>query len=670
MFAETQEKPWPDDMIVSGVEIQLVPDDSGDLLGEKSQTLDNVAPTEYSPAAYPQYAERTFEFRRMELGMGLKRQVDGFPRAVYYDLGIDGSIGGTFGLGPKFHQQDGVTGAAFRDRAIGRDGSVDKEFGAFGQYVAVRDSDLSSGWTVIGDFGAGRTVLQLARFMNQGVNPIDAVYAVLDNGDFWQYDGSAWNACSLPTGFLPTAVCVVNDEMFLCGGGELRSVNADPLIDTNYSGAVFVGEVSAPTTWLAGLHGMLFVFKEDGVYSVSGLGGTLEVTDLTPEFRYTRNPTNGVGAKAWNDALWFRWGDTLWKATSPQAGGIAQFEPVGLSILMENDSEVRGYPIGLDGHNNWFGYFVVVDDTDSYLCKWGSWLNPRESNPQQYLFAEVPHGALAKWTGKVATRVWVSPIAGTDQQQRLYVGFEDGTTEYTKLPRHTPSPFQAGSGCEFVLTGQRYAPEIDCDWPAESKSWRAVTAFAPSLDATRVMRYFYRDSDQVAWTEFTDQFTSNTQRRDFPSNFGSKRLQQYVQLETADENSSPTVEGWGLHYSVVPAVILEYAGAADARLYRVRRDGSVDERDPNIIRQAILTAVGVVGAVACTLPDGSQRELNFFRYSEALQRKWQRVGREWIHPFRAIEFRSITVYGTHRRMEAYTHGQLEGFGSHTALETI
>lgn len=656
-------------MIVSGVPIMLAETDAGPLLGEKAQTLDNVVPTEYSEAAYPAYAEKTFEHRRMILGMGTKRQRDGFPKSYYYDLFLDGSIGGQVCRGPLFHAQDGAAGQPYRDHVLGLDGGVEKEFAGFGRYVKVRNGDGSGDWATLRDFGASRTVMQMARFENFGGTVTDSVYVTLDDGNVWQYDGALWANATLPAGFAPTAVTVLNEEMFLAGDGLLYSVQADPLVAGNYAGPIFVGEQSSAVNWLAVLDGQLFVFKEDGVFSVDGSSGSFVVTDLAAGFGATKSVDNGRGARLFNDALWFRWGDALWKLTSE--GGVAGFTPVGLSVLMENDTEVAGAPVGFAGHNNWFGYFVVASATDSYLCKWGTWINPSEAEPERYRFAEVPHGALFKWTGKIATGCFASAVAGAAANQRLYVGFADGSIEWMKLPLGSPSPWAPGSGSEFTLTpGKRYAAEVDCDWPSENKSWRAATIFAPVISTTDVVRYFFRDTPTAGWTEFTDHFTADGQRIDYPSNFGSKRLQQYIQLEGNATDSTAVVEGWGLHYSVVPEVVLEFTGAADARLYRVRMDGSVDDRDPDIVRQAILAAIGAVGAVSCVMPDRTYRDLNFFRYSEALQKSWQRIGLEWLVPFKAIEFRTNTVYGTWRRVEAYTWAQVEGFGSWRAVEGL
>lgn len=658
MFVVPQERPWPFDMEVDDTPIQLVPDDAGELLATKANTLDNVVPNTYDLSSYPLHAERTLNMRRFRLGMGLPRQEAGHPKRYSHGLFVDTSIDGMVGKGPHFHQQDGVAGQEGRTSVLGLDGGTLKEFGAFGRYVYKRNTDLAAGWVLSKDFGAGRTVTDLARFKNRGGTVVDAVYAALDNGELWQYTGAAWGACTLPAGFLPNYLEVGDEDLFAIGGNDLRSATADPTVAGNWSGPVFVGDASAAATGLAALAGTIVAFKEDGPYSVSGLAGTLEVAALMPELRHQRAATNGRTAKAFRDALWFRHGDTLWKMH--YEGGEAVFTTVGLSVLMDHDAEVRGTPVAFAGHQNWFGYFAVVSGTNSYLCKWGTWLNPDESDETRYQFLEVPHGALYKWSGKVVSNMWVSNVAGPTANERLYVQFVDGTVEYCLLPKGTPNPYASGSGCEFTVTnGQIYFAEVHCDFQTENKSWRGVTILAPEIDASNTARHFYRTSGSAAYVEMESQFNINAQRAFFPDNLGSKTLQQYAQLENGSTATSPLVEGWYLHYSVVPITILEYAGAADARHYRARHDGVTDVRSPDVIRQAMLAAVGAIGATPCVMPDGSSRTLNFYDYGEVLPSKWRRFGREWLVPFKAVEFRTSTVYGTYARMEQYTYGELE-----------
>jgi hypothetical protein len=668
MFAPTQENPWPFDMVVEGTEVLLVPNDEGEILATKANTLSNVVPDTYDLSSYPLHAERPLPMERFRFGMGLTRQDTGFPKRYAHGLFIDTSIDGLTGKGPHFRTQTGVAGAPGRVNAMALDAGVTKEFGAFGQYVYKRNGDAAGDWALSRDFGAGRTVTDLQRFKNRGGTVVDGLYATTDNGTLWQYDGAAWNSCTLPAGFVPTQLEVGDEDMFLFGGNELRSVTADPTLAANYSGPVYVGDASALATGLKAVGERLVAFKEDGPYGVTGLAGTLEVNALMPELRGQRAATNGRNAAAFKDALWFRHGDALWKMHFE--GEVAVYATVGLSVLMDNESAVRGSPVAFAGHGNWFGYFVVVNGTDSYLCKWGTWLNPQETDQNSYVFLEVPHGALFKWTGKTVTHMWVSNVAGATANERLYVMFSDGSVHHALLPKGTPNPYAAGSGCEFTITdGELHFAEVHADFPTETKNWRGVTVLARSISADNAVRHFYRLSGAAGWNELEQIFSLNAQRIFFPDNTGSKNLQQYAVLVSTDVDSCPLIEGWHLHYSVVPDLIFEYTGAVDARHFRARRDGVADTRDPSEIREALRTAVRSVGAVECTLPDGTQAQLNFYEYAEQLPNKWKRFGLEWLLPFKAVEYRVLSTYGTHRRMMQYTHGELMQL-KHSQIQTL
>src|SRR5262245_4353443 len=646
-------------------------------------------------ASFPPYAEQTLEFKALDQGMGLAVQRDQPIKQYFYDLYLDGSIAGVTGKGPLFHAQTGPAGQSWRDSTIGLDGNpatqatqVEREFGGIGRYVYIRQNDSAGGWVQSHDFDPagtlGRVVSQMCRFRNHGSNPKDVVYVTTSdaqgqNGELWWYSGTAWtqvtNGVLDPAGatpFRPTAIERRGDELFAMGGAELRTALADPTDGTNWVNPVYVGDAGGTANWLRTLHGQVFCFKSEGLYSVSGTSGQLVVTDLFPEFRFRRSPNNGRGADVGRDALWFRWGEQLQKVTTTgDTDGIAERHTVGTGVLMDNQSPVTGMPIAMAWHGSWFGYFLMVSGSDTYLCKWGTWLNPAEDDPAGYRFSEVPNGAVYKWTGKTATHLWVSYVAGLQTNGRLYVGFANGSVEWCFLPYATPSPFSAGSGCEFTqIPGQRYLPKIDCDWPSLDKSWRAATLFGRNLGPSNPVRLFFLTEGQSAYseislvgsfTELDDRFTTSTQRIDFPNSLGSKLLSVYLQLENGTVTATPLVEALAIHYTTVPPFVLEYTGAVDARHFRARRDGTVDQRDPRIAREAVLKAIVKIGSTTTILPDGRQKELNWFRYTEELPAKWRRYGIENLLPFKAIDFNTTDVYGTYARLEPFTYGYLEQF---------
>lgn len=681
MFVPTRIRPWPDDIVIDGMPMGLLaPQDGSELLSERTQPLDAVVPSEYRMTSFPPYAEQTIELRNMNVGMGLSSQVDGTPKQYYYDLFLDGSVAGMVGKGPHFHAQIGAPGQAWRDGVVGRDGttaggaSIEKEFGGVGHSVFVRNNDTAGGWVLSIDFGEGITatgepilVSQMARFKNVGSSAKDCVYVALTDGTLHFYDGVAqtWGTVSGFTGtFAPTAIEVINDTIFAMGGAELRSAAADPTLGASWGSPITVGDASCTANWLRALHGQLFIFKSESIYSVSGIGGTIKVNDLFPEYRGRRSPDNGRCGQVGRDALWFCWGDQLHKITTTgDIDGVAERHTVGLGVLMDNTSEVRGIPLGTSWHGSWFGYFLVNSVAGNcYLCKWGTWANPDENDPLHYRFMEVPHGALFKWTAKIGSRVWVSSIFGNETNRRLYVGFADGSVQYCLLPFGSPSPYAMASGCEFTtIPGQRYFPKLDLDFPAITKSWRGASVFGRQITPTTPIRLFWRVDETTEFVELDDQFTFSTQRANFPNNLGSRQIAVYVQLENGTITTTPLLEGLGLHYSLVPDFVLEYTGAIDARHFRARRNGTADRRNPEFVRQHMLRVMQQIGSTPTVMPDGSTKDLNYFRYTEQLPSKWERYGYENVIPFKAIDFRTIIVAGTYGRLEQYTYGFLEQF---------
>ncbi len=683
----SRQEPWPYLMKLGKAGLMLVPSADGILVGRKTQTLENVAPTEQQYDSAPVYKERTFAFRPTR-GMGERVQSSHTSRRYRYMINCQ-VVGNLFGKGPRTHTISPSSTGSVRDFVEGLHGGVLTQFILAGRYALRRADDTSSGQAVSRDFGSGRIATSAVRFKGNYASPVDGVYVATDNGQLWQYDGASWNSATLPAGFTPSFLETIGDELWAGGGNVARKCTGDPLLAGSWSGAFTIGEASSNLTAIRQVDNRLFFFKDDGgVYNINADGSD---NDLFPGLRVTRDSSNARTVQAGLDSLWFRMGQSFYRLT---AAGGAELTPVGPERLRDNDSEVQGPVQCFSFWGTMVGFAATYYGTNSYLMSYGQWQTPADGDAQP-VFVDQWDGALVKWANRQATCMRISGIASPDT--RLYVGFADGTWDYIKL---VPNPFAPDSGAEFTLDASTmYVPIHHAMFQADWKSYSGFSVFGPVLNASDFARIRYRTELTKPYATLSTPFTSPAQRVDVSTDItrtsvpgtvaqfigvtvgslagttvGSLKTRQNTDLQqsTAGKfvdvkieliNSSaadtPVIEGIGIHESVRPRLKLDFSGIVDARGFVAKLDGSTDRRTGDDVRDLILQAAGAPGAVTMTLPDETVQGLSFFGYTERMQRSTGR-GRGWLIEFQATQFRTETIYGTVRRLRGTLVGDLRG----------
>jgi hypothetical protein len=646
-------RPHPYDAeIPEGNGVMLVPSQSGELVAQKVEQYEKVAPTEYDFNALPLYVETYFPFTRLVRGAGEKTQSSKQSKAYYYAIDADCSIGGYPAKGPLLHAQVPPLSGEVRDATAALKAGTLTEFAGAGRYVLERTGDGGTAWAVSKDFGVGRQVQQMARFKNAGAGTItDALYVALDNGEFWQFDGTTWNAGPALEGdgsaFFGYHVEVVDDRLYRsCGasGNVVRSVTNDPMTTANWSGPITVGDGSSPITWLRSFNKTVWIFKTIGPFTLNADGSDNE---LDPAMRTQPSVENGRGAWVWDNALWFRHGDSYYRVVVE--GETALPQPIGPERLLTNDSETRGVTTCGIGHGSNFAYFGVYNaaNGNSYLWKFGTWLNPQETESGKWEFVEAYHGALKKWTGRRITALRVSnTVTGND---RLYCYFADGGVDWCYLPKGTPNPWASGSGCEFTAgSAYVYGPDHHAMAPADHKAYRGFSAFGPVLDTDDTVTVGYRLSQSGVYST-VGPFTTHSQRIDTPDNTFGKVLQYYLKLDSPDSTSTPVLEGITVHHAVRPDQILHSKCTVDAQNHRARRDGMVDRKTAEQIRDTVKQASQAPGSVS-VLFDETPQAVSFVNYAERRLNRLQRYGPGWHIDVEAVAFRTNTQYGTIDRL--------------------
>ena len=674
----SRRKPWPYDLIVQGTPVILRPQENGLMIGRKLQTLANVAPITYDYSSQPVYAERTYAFRRIRGGYGERVQRAPIPTRYYYGLNVDLSVGGLQIKGPLVHQvtpplsgpvaffidavDDNVTPPA-EPPWIPFDPPKLATFAGAGRYVLRRTGDTPDAWVVSHDLGqydtgggvmADDQALKAVRFWFAGTGAKELLLVATKSGRLLTFDGTTW-AVSTQQAF---SLAVLRDELWVSDGrNTVRSCTADPRVATNFNAQIVVGDPSQPITNLEVLDNALYIFKENGVFT---LNPDTTVNDRFPSFRQQPRPRNGVNACPWISRLWFGYGDSYYYLDN--SGGLT---PTGPNLLVENNSEVQGEVMAFAGHASWFGYYGVwnAEADASYLVKHGTWMNPDEASTSNYQFFEVPNGALKKWAGKQILSLYVSDIAPGNS--RMYCGFTDGSVDWFLLPYGTPNPAHPDSGCEFTdEESWVYWPLHHAMFQADAKAYRGFSAFGPRIGANNSVRVQYRVAQQFAemppdqqapWIDLGRVFTFSGERIDLEDNVFGYAIEVRHGLEStaAADTDTPVVEGLALHEQVRPALQLEYTWTVNARRHLARRDGVIDRRTPWQIKEACLSWAATIGSVEAVMPDEGVQAVSVVDYSEALAPVTKRYGVDWDIAMKAIQFRTITVYGTWDRVALY-----------------
>lgn len=683
----SRRRPHPYDLYVgSDVRVMLEPQADGNLVSQKSKTLDATAPVDYTYGSANPFKERSFEWSELFGGFGQAVAPNSVPRRFSHCIRVDTSIDGLWMKGPRFEDHIETIHASageVRQFIQAMHGGTLTLFAICenGVYRRVSDGTWAASLTAGTSpaLAVGTKPQRALRFTHRGATPVDALYLATNNTNLWQYNGTAWALCALAAG-PGTGVTQgearylerVGDEMWVAGDYWIVKVEDDPMDRTKYAGVIYIGDRTHKITWLAQIENTLYVFKEDGLYTVSDTGVD---EDLFPTLRGKPDPENGRNAAVWVNKLWIPFGDQTFFINE-----TAQLVPDGLEQMLENTSEVRGRMVAGAGHNTWFFYEVYYssDNDTSYLVKHGTWVEEStESGLGVAEFADAHHGALALWDKK-ATSCDVIPSIHAGGNDRLYVGFLDGTTQWCVLPQNGLSPIR-DSNCEFTgLDSYVYLPLHHSNYRSDNKLYKGITAMGPTLTNTEWAEVEYRidyTNPTAVWTLLDPddpRFILPNTRKSFPSDpavYG-RAIQVRVKLvkdastAASPKNLSPVVEGVAIHEQIRPSVSLEYVMSIKCGSRLPRHNGTVDRRRGQQIRDAVLAKCAEVGSVIFRMPTGELEEMTIIDYRESAASFQKRFDYEYLVQVTVIQLRTISherVFSglTYSTLEGYTLGQLE-----------
>jgi hypothetical protein len=703
--------PYPYDAYIGDIGVMLDPKQDGQMVSRKSKALNPVALAPEYGTNDPRL-EIAYPAKNVVLGMGLKTQPTNgrIPRRYYYMINGDASIDGQPIKGPLFHPYETVAaGQPIRQFVRNRFNGAFTIFAIAGTKLTVKTAD-GSPWTTLATLGDS-TFNQMARYTHAGAtgNALYRTYLTADanhNLMYYEDTGDATGFHEMSTtegpgpsgvagGRRPRWVAEGNGELYVYEDQDARRLLApsnDPVTSASWSGTFVVGDKSYRSTGLIVDAGVPHFFKETSIYTLNADGSP---NDLFPGFIQAASIENGKNARSWLRNLYFRFGDGFVKLKPD-----GSMQGIGQELLLHNDSEVAGYPVAWVPHNTWFLYYVIYNPITgaSHLMKYGAWIESEgDNNPQLLEYVDVHHGSLATWAGKQVTALDIFPTEGTND--RLYVGFSDGTATWCYLPRNHPDP-TADPNCEFTdQPTYFYPPENTGGYAADFKLYRGFAVFGPKLSPSAYCELEYRTSDDADWaplrlpaagsaeappegvigenpgiltvaqgTGDIAKFTVPGQRIDYPqwTTLIAKSLQTRLVMLSDSTTQTPEVEGLAIYQQVRPPLLLEYIVTVQARNFMAKYNGQVDWRTAEDIRNGLLSLAGIPGTVKLIPPSGVPEEVAIIDFQEQIVASAKRYGIEWEITIGATQFKALTVQGaivqtgmTYGEMEAYTYAQLE-----------
>jgi hypothetical protein len=655
--------------------LMLVPSETtGLLVGKKQRDLADAVPqvTDYGSA--PVYKEHTFEFKPTG-GMGESVQSSHTDRRYHY--AIDCWVcGGLFGQGPKVHTNT-VPNSGLIRRFIEAKGTggVPQLFYLAGQYVYERSDDTPTGQNQR-RFRAGQTAMDAARFTGAYASAADGLYVAWSDGLLEECTvnpttgAATWTPCALPTGFNPSLLVVVGDELWAADMARchIRKCTNDPKVAGSWSGPILIGNPSTQITAIRQTMNKLLIFKSDGdVFTVDSTGADV---DLFPGLTNTIDPDNGRTAWPWMGFMWFRTSRAFWQLD------VSSFTltPSGPGRSLDNLSEVRGPVQAFCGWNSQLAFGVIWNATTqtSYLLTYGTWQPKTSDAGTDYQFVPQWDGAIAHWTGRKATALWVSSVPS---EARLYIGFDDGNYDWIKL---VPYPLTPDSGAEFNTNpGYIVAPIHHDMFQADNKHFIGFSIFGPyyPTDGQVSIEYRLRGTAGMPWStpppnvlgylgDFLPAggiYRYDGERQDMALSVAGRAIEVKVIIGSLDPTTTPILEGVGFHERLVPSFRRDFTFTVDARDVVARRDGASARQSGRWMRDLMLQAAAAPGTIVLELPDELIIDCAIFDYSEKMVAHPVMGGQNWAVDCQVTEFGVDTVYGTIGRTRGTRIGDLRGW---------
>ena len=636
MSLYAKRSPWPFHCVINGTGFLIGSAKPGDpaLVSVSTQSIDQVAPPDYSYAGANPTQDREEPFQQLTLGMGLAIQEKWDDQRYSSANAVDLSVL-PWCLGPEIN----TTTPAGVDATNG----ITRFFEIIADLYCANGANVykrgaGDTWTLVHTFAA--PIIDVCVFTSQYDGVQRAFFALRGNNVAGYTDGLTWH--TMPT-FTALAFTVIAKEFWWADSiNRLRKLDtgADPTNEANYTSLIFhAGDLSSViTSLLVTSGGTLIVAKTDGCYTLDASGQDKE---LFPFLRYADLPNNGRAWGVFENGLYVAYGNALGRIDPDLT-----WTSVGPDDLASNTASVSGAVTAFAGVETMFAYSALLDkDTNtSYLCKFGAWVSMGVRGPRQSTLVtalgsqgtgepvhiDAWHGSVSiPFPNRAIQTLFVSSIGSVVNHTRTYIGFSDGSIGWIQNAC-TPNPAGCSQYRYFVGDGYVDLPIWHAGYHASYKSLRHFSVTGAKLDANDYVTLDYRLDPQPAtpWTPLGHLFTNGTYERvQFPITAYCTLGTFRVHLHNTDHTSSPLVMGVSIGHALRPLRIMEFQAVILCADGLVRRDGVPVRMGRTQIQKLIEAVVDTPGAVNVTLPDETQQQLAFTDYS--MEQSFDEIGRQW-----------------------------------------
>jgi len=585
------------------------------LVSSKTQDISQVSPPDFSYAGTSPISDRDQPYESLVLGYGLKTQEKWQDSRYAYASAVDLSVW-PWCKGPEIPT---VTPATFDPTGY----AFFFELGgvlycAQGRYVLRRDSDTV--WTMVKDFGAAASVLNVAVFASN-FDGIQRAWVALSSGPAqYSSNGTTWTAM---TTFAALAFVSVGREWWWADDvNRLRKcdTNADPTLEANYTSLIFrAGDKLAPITALmVTASGTLIIAKTDGLYTLNQAGDDRQ---LFPFLRFGTHSGNGKAWGQFENDLYTAYTNNLIKIGPDLSGN-----EIGPEKLVNNDSPVRGAVSAFAAVGTRFAYVGIhnQDTNTGYLMKYGGYVE--KDGQTEHL--DAWHGSLCVPFSGYINHMFVSTIGAPQFHTRTWLVFRDGRIGYMINPC-VSNPAACSQYRFHVGTGFVELPLWHGGYHASVKSLRHFSVTGMRLDGQNYVTLDYKlDPKAVLFTAFGNTFDSATyESAPFPTDASATLAVFRVNLTNTVNTASPLVSAVSIGHALRPTRFMQVELTILCSDGLVRRDGVPLRIGRRQIQRVVEEAVDNPGAVTCVLPDESTQDLSFTDY--AIAQSFDEIGRQW-----------------------------------------
>tara|TARA_B100001939_G_scaffold51838_3_gene41108 strand:+ start:16082 stop:18547 length:2466 start_codon:yes stop_codon:yes gene_type:complete len=424
-------------------------------------------------------------------------------------------------------------------------------------------------------------------------------------------DGSTWAAPSTNTGngrfaeFFERARNASGNYALFKNRANNVSISTDPSDTANWGTEISVGDSDRSITSLVSANDILYVGREDGLFSYDR--ATQKFRDLQPEanffpdsnnFKASTGRAGQLFASGGDQSFWqigdgFFDGAKSWTDLSYlfKAAGIRGFGGRVSAVAQDRNNLFVALADDLEGDTG-FPYtfpFQFAGSGKSQAVKLIGVRTQRESpsdSPEQVAhtissFSVSEITAMGKFKGTEAVRTSMFIMGNKVEDDLAAISNDTVVKAYRlRMPIRNENP-ALNSLSEHRLTGNFYTSYVNFNFPDVDKSAIKITVTGRNLDSNKKATVYYKvddatDDDTTGWTLFgsSGECTSSSTTLTSSIQLNFKRIRFKIVMSTNDSSSSPVITGFVFHSAWNP---IEYrrwsvqAKLSDKRSLAMRR---------------------------------------------------------------------------------------------------